>query len=44
MYGIRCEKCGDIGFHPSRVGAESRADHHNHETDHDCNVEPMELT
>jgi hypothetical protein len=43
MYGIECETCGDIGFHPSRIGAESRAEHHNDDTGHACVVEPMEV-
>lgn len=43
MYGIECETCGDIGFHPSRIGAESRAEHHNDDTGHTCAVEPMEV-
>lgn len=43
MYGIKCEDCGEIGFHPSRVGAESRAEHHANETGHVCDVETMEI-
>jgi hypothetical protein len=42
MYEINCDDCGRIGFHPSRVGAQSRADTHTHETKHDCKVLPME--
>lgn len=42
MYEINCDNCGRIGFHPSRVGAKSRADVHNHETNHDCKVVPMD--
>lgn len=42
MYEINCDDCGRIGFHPSRVGAESRADIHTDETHHDCSVVPME--
>lgn len=42
MYEITCKSCGQIGFHPSRAGAESRAEVHTDETGHDCTVEPME--
>lgn len=38
MYEIRCETCGRIGFHLSRTGAESRAERHTDETDHDSSV------
>jgi hypothetical protein len=41
MYEINCADCGRIGFHPSRVGAQSRADTHIDETKHDCEVVPM---
>lgn len=44
MYEIDCETCGRVGFHLSRVGAESMAEKHVHETDHTCTVEPMEAT
>lgn len=44
MYDIQCEDCGQIGFHPSRIGAESRAEHHSHDTGHTCTIEAMELT
>lgn len=44
MYDIQCEDCGQIGFHPSRIGAESRAEHHNHDTGHTCTIEAMDLT
>lgn len=42
MYEITCETCGQIGFHPSRVGAESRAEFHVDETDHACSIGPMD--
>ncbi len=41
MYKITCEKCGECGFHPSRLGAESRAETHTHETGHASHIEPM---
>ena len=41
MYEIVCEDCGQIGVHPSRVGAESRGELHERETDHDFQIEPM---
>lgn len=41
MYRIQCESCGQIAFHPSRIGAESRAESHIDETDHDCVIEAM---
>lgn len=44
MYEIVCETCGQIGFHPSRIGAESRAESHADETTHLCTIEAMELT
>lgn len=42
MYEITCATCGDIGFHPSRIGAESRADRHAEEEDHETSVGVME--
>jgi hypothetical protein len=42
MYEITCSECGDIGFHASRIGAESRAERHSDETDHETTVGPME--
>ena len=42
MYEIRCEDCGRIGFHPSRLGAETRAEGHTNETGHECRIEVME--
>ncbi len=42
MYEIQCESCGEIGFHPSRIGAESWAERHVEDHDHDCSVVPME--
>jgi len=41
MYEIDCDDCGRIGFHPSRVGAESQAERHVDETGHACEVSPM---
>lgn len=43
MYEIECESCGQIGFHPSRAGAESRAELHVGETGHACSIETMEI-
>lgn len=43
MYEIQCEDCGRVGFHPSRVGAESQASTHVDETTHECSVEEMEM-
>jgi uncharacterized OB-fold protein len=42
MYEITCESCGKVGFHPSRVAAESRAETHVSESDHDVSV--VEIT
>jgi hypothetical protein len=42
MYEINCETCGSIGFHPSRIGAESRAERHAEETGHGPTVEATE--
>ncbi len=39
MYEIQCEACGTIGFHASRVGAESQAERHADESGHECYVE-----
>jgi len=41
MYEIHCTDCGTVGFHASRVGAESQAERHADETGHDCHVEAM---
>lgn len=41
MYEIDCEDCGRVGFHPSRTAAESRAERHQDETDHECAVVTM---
>ncbi len=42
MYEILCADCGRIGIHPSRIGAETKAEHHVDETAHDCTIEAME--
>lgn len=42
MYKITCDRCGDLGFHPSRVAAESRAETHIEDTGHDCLVTTMD--
>lgn len=42
MYEIHCGSCGKLGFHASRIGAESRAESHNKDTGHDCDVRVME--
>lgn len=41
MYEITCRNCGRVGFHPSRVAAESRAQRHLEVTGHACNVAEM---
>ena len=41
MYEITCENCGRVGFHPSRVAAESRAETHQDETGHPVAVVEM---
>lgn len=41
MYEMICETCGEIGFHASRVGAESRAERHTEETGHVCDIQAM---
>jgi len=41
MYEIACEECGRIGFHPSRVAAESRAETHMDESEHSVSVLEM---
>jgi uncharacterized OB-fold protein len=41
MYEIACEECGRIGFHPSRVAAESRAETHIDEQGHEVSVLEM---
>lgn len=43
MYEILCAECEKIGFHPSRIGAESRAEGHQDETGHDCRIEEMKM-
>ncbi|MFB6172578.1 MAG: hypothetical protein ABEJ23_08585 [Haloarculaceae archaeon] len=43
MYEITCETCGKLGFHPSRVAAESRADRHTRDVGHDCTVRAMQI-
>ena len=43
MYEVLCDSCGKVGFHPSRVGAEGRAEHHFGETGHNCDIAPMQL-
>lgn len=42
MYEIQCDECGKVGFHPSRLGAESRAEVHVGETGHSCDIAPMD--
>lgn len=42
MYEISCTECGRIGFHPSRVAAESRAEHHEADTEHGVTVYVMD--
>jgi hypothetical protein len=44
MYEIHCENCGEIGFHPSRTGAEIAAEAHRDETGHDCLIDTMTET
>lgn len=44
MYEINCSDCVDIGFHPSRVGAESRGERHAAEFDHDCTVRSVDVS
>jgi hypothetical protein len=44
MYEIACDRCGRVGFHPSRIGAESRAETHSAATGHGCSIEPLEDT
>ena len=41
MYEIMCEDCGKIGFHPSRIAAESRAETHIDDTGHSCSIAEM---
>lgn len=41
MYEITCDRCGKVGFHPSRTGAESRAETHIDTTGHRCSVKEM---
>lgn len=42
MYEISCAECGRIGFHPSRVAAQSRAERHEAETEHGVVVDVMD--
>ncbi|WP_256558650.1 hypothetical protein [Natronomonas marina] len=42
MYEISCTECGRIGFHPSRVAAQSRAERHEADTDHGVSVGVMD--
>jgi hypothetical protein len=42
MYEINCESCGSVGFHPSRIGAEARAERHTERTGHRSAVDVME--
>lgn len=42
MYEIVCTNCGKVGFHPSRVAAESRAETHIDDTGHETRVTQME--
>ena len=41
MYEIRCETCGRVGFHPSRTGAEIKANSHFEQLDHDGTIQEM---
>lgn len=43
MYEILCDHCDQVGFHPSRTGAESRAEAHTNETGHECRVTEMTM-
>lgn len=43
MYEITCEICGEVGFHPSRIGAESRAERHAEDHGHTTEVSAMEV-
>lgn len=43
MYKILCSRCDQIGFHPSRVGAEYQAESHQNDTGHECRVEQMDV-
>lgn len=42
MYEIMCDNCGQVGFHPSRLGAESRAETHQDETGHAVDIAEMD--
>lgn len=42
MYEITCASCGQVGFHPSRTAAESRAEQHQRETAHEVTVVTMD--
>jgi hypothetical protein len=41
MYEVHCANCGQVGFHPSRTGAELVAETHIDETGHECRIETM---
>jgi len=41
MYEIACDQCGQIGSHPSHVGASEKAAFHIDETDHAVSVVGM---
>jgi len=41
MYEIRCEVCGRVGFHPSRVGAEIQASSHFDGTGHGGSIQEV---
>ncbi len=42
MYEIVCADCGRVGFHPSRVAAESRAETHIDDTGHTTEIVEMQ--
>lgn len=39
MYEVTCEECGQIGSHPSRIAAESKAERHQDATEHTLTIE-----
>jgi len=39
MYEIRCDRCGRVGFHPSRAGAEVQASSHFEEPGHEGSIQ-----
>jgi hypothetical protein len=41
MYRAICEMCGEVAVHPTRTGAESRADQHATETGHISHIGPL---